>query len=91
MDIKANAILNSTGDGPVEFTNGTSVSGLVTTTNINFTGVSTAGNIQATAVSVSNINAVLVGSGASLSGMSPVASGRVVGLKFILADPPLRA
>lgn len=91
MDIKANAILNSTGDGPVEFTNGLSVSGLVTSTNVNFTGVTTTGNISVNTLSGTNVDAILVGSGSSLSGLSPVASGRIVGLKFILADPPLRA
>jgi len=91
MDIKANAILNSTGDGPTEFTNGLSIVGLVTTGDANFSGVTTTGNINVSAVSVSSANAILVGSGASLTGLSPIDSGRIVGLKFILADPPLRA
>lgn len=91
MKIKTNAIVNSTGDGAVQFSNGLDVAGIVTSFNTNFTGITTTTSISCNTVSVTSANATLVGSGVSLTGLSDVTSGRIVGLKFILADPPLRA
>lgn len=94
--LKVNSVTNRLNDGPPELTNGVIVpSGAIITSsgNLNLSGIVTIANVSSTSINVSGVVTAtsFVGNGSFLSGIYPITKSRVIGLKYIFADPPLRA
>ncbi len=93
MNIKSNSVLSSNGLNSVNLPNSISIgssllnvygnihSGIITTTTLN------ANSLSATTVTSSNF----VGDGRQLSGLETTTVNRIIALKYIFADPPLRS
>lgn len=95
MDIKVNDIVGSNGLTPPSFPDGLVISDggrIDLYGNVAISGISTLStlNIQQGTSSLVNSSAY-VGDGSGLTGISTSSPSRVVGLKYIFADPPLRA
>lgn len=93
MNIKTNSVVNYEGTGSIELPNGYSVGILTSQGNQNFTGISTiqtisAVNINSSTISISN---GLNGNGSGLNNLPNIQSGRIIALKYIFSDPPLRS
>lgn len=93
MNIKSNSVLSSNGLNSVNLPNSISIgssllnvygnihSGVITATTL------TASSLTATTVSSSNC----IGDGSQLSGLETTTVNRIIALKYIFADPPLRS
>jgi hypothetical protein len=93
MNIKSNSVLSSNGLNSVNLPNSISIgssllnvygnihSGIITTTTLN------ANSLSATTVTSSNF----VGDGSQLSGLETTTVNRIIALRYIFADPPLRS
>ena len=93
MNIKSNSIVGVDGTSAVELANGYSVGSLDLQGGVVFSGISTIGIVSSTSINVSGVVTAtsFVGNGSFLSGISTITKSRVIGLKYIFADPPLRA
>lgn len=92
MNIKTNAIVNYNGTEPTELPNGYSVGILTSQGNINISGISTIETISGTSLNSSTISVTSMnGDGSGLTNLPSLQNGRVIALKYIFADPPLRS
>lgn len=99
MKIRSDSIVSADGNGPIIVTHGASlpsgsqVSLVGSNINVNATGISTIGNLSATNINTSGVVTAtkFVGDGSNLTDISSVSSSKAIALKFIIADPPLRA
>ena len=94
MYIRTNSIENYTGTGPVELPDSISIGSSVIPISggLNLTGISTFADISASNIPSTTITATrFVGDGSQITGLSTTTSSRIIALKYIFADPPLRA
>ena len=94
MYIRSNSIVNYNGTGPVEFPDSISIGSSIISANgdLNLSGVSSFNNINATNIPSSTISANrFVGDGSQLTGLTTTTSSKIIALKYIFSDPPLRA
>lgn len=93
MNIKTNSVVNYDDTGPTGLSNGYSVGILTSQGNQNLTGISTIQTISATQINSSTISVSdgLNGNGSGLTNLPNIQSSRIIALKYIFADPPLRA
>lgn len=92
MNIKTNAIVNYNGTEPIELPNGYSVGILTSQGNINISGISTIETISGTSLNSSTISVTSMnGDEYGLTNLPSLQNGRVIALKYIFADPPLRS
>jgi hypothetical protein len=97
MYIRSNSVVNYNGTGPVELPESVSIgsSVILVSGGLNLSGVSTFTSINATNISSSpstTINASrFTGDGSQITGLTTISSSRIIALKYIFADPPLRA
>ena len=94
MYIRSNSIVNYNDTGPVEFPDSISIGSSVISTNgnLNLSGVSTFSSINGSSISASTVTANrFVGDGSQITGLATITSSKIIALKYIFADPPLRA
>jgi len=93
MNIKTNSVVNYDGTGTTELPNGYSVGILTSQGNQSISGISTIQTISATNANSSTISVSngLNGNGSGLTNLPNLQNGRIIALKYIFADPPLRA
>ncbi len=92
MNIKANSVVNYNGTGATELPNGYSVGILTSQGNQNIIGITTIQTISGTSANCTTISVTSMnGNGSGLTGTTSIQNGRVIALKYIFADPPLRS
>lgn len=99
MYIRSNSVVNYDETGPVELPESISIgsSVILVSGGLNLSGVSTfttinATNISSSSPSTTTINASrFTGDGSQITGLTTISSSRIIALKYIFADPPLRA
>lgn len=93
MNIKSNSVLSSNGLNSVNLPNSVSIGSSV----INIYGNIQSGVITATTLTASSTNVTtissdnFIGDGSQLSGLETTTVNRIIALKYIFADPPLRS
>lgn len=92
MNIKANAVVGSTGNNSVNLSNGFYGGSISLQGNIVIGGITTVGILSSTSLVTTTINVnSLSGNGSGLTNVPNIQTSRVIALKYIFADPPLRA
>lgn len=94
MYIRSNSIENYNGTGPVELPDSISIGSSVIPISggLNLSGITTFASINATNIPSSTISATrFVGDGSQIVGLTTTTKSRIIALKYIFADPPLRA
>ena len=92
MNIKTNSVIGSNGNKSVSLPNGFYVGSLSAQGNLNITGITTSEVLNTNGLNASIVNVSSIsGNGSGLTGVPNLQSGRVIALKYIFADPPMRA
>lgn len=94
MNIKSNSVVGSNGLDTVNLPNSVSTGSSVVNVygNIQSTGIVTTTILNATSVNTTTISSSnFVGNGSQLTGLVSTNSSKSIALKYIFADPPLRA
>lgn len=92
MNIKSNSIVSSNGNESVNLPNGFSVGSIIVQGNLNLLGITTSQSVNSNEIFATSVNVEsLSGNGSGLTNTPNIQSSRVIALKYIFADPPLRA
>ena len=92
MNIKSNSIVSSNGNESVNLPNGFSVGSIIVQGNLNLLGITTSQSVNSNEIFATSVNVEsLSGNGSELTNTPNIQSSRVIALKYIFADPPLRA
>lgn len=95
MNIKSNSVVGSNGVSSPSFPDGMKMSGNIINNygNLNLIGITTLSNINAN-TSISNVvySTSYVGDASGLTGIvTTTTSSKVIALKYLFSDPPLRS